>query len=125
MEKFEIIYDRDSHVIMVKPFQTWGKDDVETAVPIIKKLISKNECRRVLANLTENQQGFVTREARGVLKKYADDLRFDKAAIVGTNPATRMVMKIAVSILGNSHNTRFFKTKEEALEWLEQNGKSK
>ena len=125
MEKFEITYDRDNHVIMVKPFQSWGKEEVETAVPIIKNLIGKNECRRVLANLTENQQGFVTREARRTLKQYADDLRFDKAAIVGTNPATRMVMKIAVSLLGNSHNTRFFKTKEEALEWLKQNEKSR
>jgi alpha-L-fucosidase len=79
-----------------------------------------NQCRSFLANISQNRQGFVDQEARKALKQFSDTLKFDKVAVTGANPATRMIMKIASSIMGISKITRFLKTDEEALAWLKE-----
>ncbi|MBN2381015.1 hypothetical protein JXM67_14550 [candidate division WOR-3 bacterium] len=42
----------------------------------------------------------------------------DKIAIIGANPAMRMIAKIVFSITGSSMYARFLKTEKKALDWL-------
>lgn len=116
--KYELWYDEGRGVLYLKTFTLLTREDIEGLLPLVEKHFEGKPHRHLLADMSENPAGFVDQEARRLLKSEADSIRFDKFAVVGASPATRMITKIAITLLGKSDVSRFFKTEEEALAWL-------
>ena len=110
-------FDEEHGVLFIRTLKTIDAEDIHALMPEIEKMFEGKEKRFILGDLTENPSDPLTKDARQAFKKYSD-VEYDRIAIIGVNPFTRMVVKIAVKIVGQTDKTRFFKTEEEALAWL-------
>jgi hypothetical protein len=115
---YKIWYDEEYGVLYVKTLTMLTGTDIHEIMPEMNRILEDKPHRYIIGDLSENPPGLLTKEARQAFKEYAKDFKVDKAAITGTTPATRMITKIAISIMGMSNIAKFFKTKEEALRWL-------
>jgi hypothetical protein len=90
------------------------KKFAETAYDFAKKVSGK---LKVIVDL--DKTGMLTAKARKSAKKYYEDKRIGEVALFGVNAVARVV---ATFIMGFSkkQDIRFFKSKEEALAWLQQ-----
>ncbi|QIA09421.1 DUF7793 family protein [Draconibacterium halophilum] len=68
-------------------------------------LINVNECGK-------NEPG-----AREIWKELGDHDNTHKAAIYGMNPVARLIANFVIGSY-SKHNMRFFKSEEEAIDWL-------
>lgn len=66
-----------------------------------------------------NKGGKQSSEARKVFNELNDDEKVGKLGFYGLHPVAKVLASFAMSIAKNK-NLRFFKTKEEALAWLEE-----
>lgn len=110
-------FNEDNGVLYVKTFKTMDEKDVHDLMPRIEELFENRKPRLILGDLAENPSDPLTKEARQAFKEYST-VDYDRIAVIGVNPFTRMIVKIAVKIVGQADKTRFFKTEEEALTWL-------
>jgi len=115
-------FDEDKGVLNVKTYKTMDAKDVHVLMPQIEKMFKGRKHRFILGDLSDNPTDPLTKEARQAFKQYSD-VEYDRIAVTGVNPFTRMVVKIAVKIVGQSDKTRFFKTEDEALAWLKGDAK--
>lgn len=80
--------------------------------------------KKVIIDLTETNMSTMVpwdRETRQRVSRSTEKFSSDtKVAVIGVSGISRMVMKIAFSVLGVVKTGRFFKTKEEALAWLKE-----
>ncbi|MBD3285310.1 hypothetical protein GF338_03135 [candidate division WOR-3 bacterium] len=75
--------------------------------------------RLVLVDMSHDKDpSSMSKEARKAYAEHTEIIKPEKVAMVGANPVARMVAKIALSIMGRSDITKFFKTEDEALAWL-------
>lgn len=118
--KYKTWYDVDNEVLYLKTFTQLTAKDIEELLPQIDEHFEGKHHRYILADMSENSSGFVDREARKLLKARSDAIKFDKMAVIGARPATRMVTKVALKILGKSDVSQFHKTEKEALAWFKQ-----
>lgn len=113
-------FDEEYCVLYVKTLAMLTASDVHQLMPEMDKVFADKPCRYVIGDLSSNPPGLLTKEARQAFKEHAKDFKIDKGAIVGTNHATRMIAKIAISIMGLSEIVKFFKTEGEALSWFKE-----
>ncbi len=64
-----------------------------------------------------NKAGKQSTEARKIWKELAEDDRTGKIAMYGMNPVARVLAAFVMGV-SRKKEMRFFKTNEEALEWL-------
>lgn len=64
-----------------------------------------------------NKSGKSSPEARKLWKEFSEDERTDKVAVFGLSPVAKVLASFVMSIT-NRNNQRFFRTKEEAMQWL-------
>ncbi|MBD3285311.1 hypothetical protein GF338_03140 [candidate division WOR-3 bacterium] len=117
LEVYKIWFDDKKGVLYVKTFKTIDAEDIHRLMPEVDRLLGGNPHRYILGDLSENPSDLLTKEARQAFKKYKD-VEYDRIAVIGVNPITRMVVKIAIKIIGQSDKTRFFNSEDEALKWL-------
>ena len=72
----------------------------------------------VLADFSKSPNLSIDRETRHIIQKGALNFEFQKVALVGVSPVTRMIAKVILVILGNVKGSSFFETEEEAIAWL-------
>ena len=98
-----------------------GEVDEEIAIAIkevdlkFKNMIE--EKLNILADL--NKAGLQSSEARKVWKKMTEHEKSGKIAMFGMHSVARVLASFIVGVSKNK-DMRFFKTKEEALEWLKE-----
>lgn len=115
---YMIWYDEDEGVLYLKTYTLLTVKEIEEILPLMAEHFKDRSHRYILADMTDNHSGFVDREARRLLKERANQIIFDKMAVIGAGPATRMITKVALNVLGKTDQTRFHKTEKEALAWL-------
>lgn len=117
-QAYKVWFDADAGVLYVKTFKTIDAEDIHRLMPEVEKSLEGRPHRYIIGDLSQNPSDLLTKEARQAFKRYTDTVNYDRIAVIGVNPITRMIVKIAVTIIGQSGKTRFFKTETEALAWL-------
>lgn len=115
---YTIRYDEEHDALYVKTLAMLTAEDVHEMIPKIKEIFKGKGHRRVIGDISQNPAGLLSKDARNAFRSFADELVFDKIAIIGANPATRMIAKIALQVMGRANVSRFFQSEEEALDWL-------
>jgi len=115
---YDVWFDESNRIVYLKTYHTLTENDVHELMEVAGKKFEGKEIRYSLIDLSEATSEPIQKGTREAFKKYADSLTYDKVAIVGANPTTRMLAKIALAVVGKSKVAKFFKTEEEALKWL-------
>lgn len=90
------------------------KKSAEIAYEFAKKVKGK---LKVIVDL--NKTGMFTAIARKASKKYVEDKCIGKIALHGVNAVARVIASFVMGF-SKKQDFRFFKSKEEALAWLQQ-----
>lgn len=115
--KHHIFFDEAAGVLRMKIGGTLTPDEAEESFIIAKRLLEGKTPRYILTDLS-GHEGNLDKATRQAIKERGLDVDFDKQAIVGTTPVTRMIGKMIMAMLGKSKNTGFFGSEDEALTWL-------
>jgi len=117
--KYEVKKDKENGLLRLVIYSSLVKADVDELMPIMAAELDKMKRRLVLVDMSQDKNpSSMSKEARKAYKEHAAAINTEKVAMVGANPVTRMTAKIALSVLGQSDRTRFFKSEEEAFVWL-------
>lgn len=86
----------------------------------VKEVISKLEDvpgrkRNIIVDI--NKAGKISSDARKIFKELIEDGKTERIAIFGAHPVARVIAAFGIG-LSQKKDLRFFKTKEEALAWL-------
>jgi len=96
-----------------------GEQDEKTVLAIYEasnRLVKMTERKmNVLVNL--NKAGQASSGARKKAQEMLEDKVFGKVALFGLHPVARVLASFLIGV-ARKRDLRFFKTKEEALEWL-------
>ena len=96
-----------------------GEDDEKTATSIKEasfKLINMVE-RKVSVLIDVDKAGKASPEARKIWRELSEHDKFGKIALVGLHRVARVLASFVINV-SRKQDFRFFKTKEEALVWL-------
>lgn len=115
--KHELHSDEEKQVILMR---IRGEFTLEEAIESIKKKEALTKDKDSILVLTDMREAppMLDREVRESTKDISKKLNITKTAMVITNPAVRIASKIVVSAMESADKSGFFKTEEEALEWL-------
>jgi len=117
---YEVWLVESLKIVYLKTFHMLTEQDVHELMKLAETKFEGKEIDYSLIDLSEATSEPVTKGTREAFKKYADSLVYKKVAVVGANPSTRMLAKIALAVAGKSKIAKFFKTQEEALVWLKE-----
>jgi hypothetical protein len=113
----EVRFDDEHGVARVKMTGAPTVSEVSTGLDEVEEMLKDRSPKLILSDLTGQKTG-VDKETRQVIKEKGMAIGFDRHAFVGVSPATRMVAKVLMAVLGQSKKTKFFGETDRALEWL-------
>jgi hypothetical protein len=104
--------------MVLKIVGDYTKEDARETVKKTERLLGINPGMNVLADFSKSPNLMLDRETRRIIQAVAPKFEFQKVALIGVSPVTRMIAKVILVILGQVKESRFFKTEEEARTWL-------
>jgi hypothetical protein len=114
--KYEIKLDKDHGLLHLVIFESLDKKDVDEMMPTMARELDNMVRPLVLVDMSQDKNSSsMSKEARKAYAEHAATIKTDKVAMVGASPVTRMFAKIALSVMGQSEKTRFFKKEKDAL----------
>jgi hypothetical protein len=117
-KNYEVWYDEERGVLYLKTFHTMTEEDVREVMALNETKYKGIDIQYALVDMSEAAAEPISKETRKAFREHAAILNYKKMAVVGANPAARMLAKVALAVIGQSKVTRFFKTEAEALGWL-------
>jgi hypothetical protein len=117
-KNYETWYDEKHEVLYLKTFHTMTEEDVREAMALSETKYKGIDIQYALVDMSEATAEPISKGARKAFKEHTGIMNYKKVAVVGANPAVRMLAKVALAVIGKSKVTRFFKTEAEALAWL-------
>ncbi|MBN2380579.1 STAS/SEC14 domain-containing protein [candidate division WOR-3 bacterium] len=120
--KHEIWFDEDNEVLRFKLIGQWTVENFKEAMTRIQELFEGKEHRYLIGDVSQASPQKYTKEFRQLVAEEGANVQLDKAAITGASPVLRMMAKMLIAAGRVARKipmeTRFFKTDEEAVEWL-------
>ncbi|MBN2381021.1 STAS/SEC14 domain-containing protein [candidate division WOR-3 bacterium] len=120
VDNYKLWFDYKRKVLCFKQYNPLTVKDVYEVQPLAHKMVEGSRHHLVLVDLTEGPTNMVDKEARRAFRETANPKDYDKVAIFGASAATRMLAKVVLAITGVSKIAQFFKTEQEAIEWLKE-----
>ncbi len=116
---YKVWYDNNLEALRIKNYYPLTKEDVTKLLPLANKMLENKKHRCFLVDLSEVPlEKMVDKESRQVIRNYGDNKNFEKIAIYGASPVIRMIAKVMISVAGSSGFTKFFKSEDEAVNWI-------
>ncbi|NLI97717.1 hypothetical protein GX441_03540 [bacterium] len=118
---FEVRYDEKAGILRVDIMHLDSAQDVHSMWSDIKKTLEDKTERKILVNLSRNNQTSMSRQARKAFSEYEEYLKtLDRTAFVIENPVVRMLVKATLAGIRGRKDEEIstFKKEEEALGWL-------
>jgi hypothetical protein len=115
-------FDEENKVLRIRFYEQWTEDDIPEFFSLIKRLLEGKEKRYVLADLSDAAPQHYSKEFRRVFAENVSRLEIQKAAMLGANPALKIMARVLLSVIKekNMFEVRFFNKASEALEWLKE-----
>jgi len=122
--RFKVWLDEKQDLLRIDTYEKLTKDDYQAMIDEIESTLDGKDIKKVLGDMSSGHApGTLDKEARQLFKEHASALEFDKIALIGATPSIRMISKIVFFVIGRTENAKFFKTEEEAINWLKVDGK--
>jgi len=113
-----IYRDDENNIIRMEVVGKFDVADAEESVKLLDGLLSDCRGDHLLADLSGSPNLTVDRETRRLLQVQGKELVFDKMAVLGASPVTRMIAKVVMSVLGRASTVSFFSAEKDALAWF-------
>ncbi|NLI98816.1 STAS/SEC14 domain-containing protein [bacterium] len=115
--KHIIYFDETIPTIVIRVIGECSINDAEESVKAIEAIIEEQGKSSVIIDLRRFSAS-LDKEVRKILQDPRTTSGVLKMAMVTPHPSTRILGKIATSIMGRTKDTGFFKTEEEARIWI-------
>jgi hypothetical protein len=115
--KHELFFDQENEIIVVKLNDDFLFNEVEPVFTGISSLLEGRRYRQIIINMNANYK-IENRETREAISNAMTTLGDHEVAFVGFSAATRMITKVLLKTGIIKNNGEFFKTGEEAINWL-------
>jgi|GEM_PF-1945898 len=111
-------------VVMPKdmPFEEEEAKEIFTR---IMELCEGGARNGLLLDIREVTSRGPSKKFRRWMREKTDEIGFTRTAVIVTSPVGRMFAKIISSTTGQSKQTYFFKTEEDAYNWLKENNEER
>ncbi|MBN2379309.1 STAS/SEC14 domain-containing protein [candidate division WOR-3 bacterium] len=116
--KHKVHYDEKNTTAEVKYVGDISVDDVDRITERLNEVLEGKTERSAISDISESPFMQIGKEAKMKMAEIGKTLNLDRVAVVGANPMNRMMGKIVLALFGKSQESKFFKTKVEALGWL-------
>jgi hypothetical protein len=113
----ELFFDQENEIIVLKLNNNFLYNEVEPILATIGEMLAGIHYRQGLVLMSENSN-IENRETREAISNGMARLEVSEVAFVGLNAATRMIAKVLLKTGMAKINGNFFKSKEEAINWL-------
>lgn len=116
-------FDEENKVLRIRFFEQWTEDDIPEFFSLINRLLEGRKKRYVLVDLSDAAPQHYSKEFRRVFAENMGLLSFQKAAVLGANPALRIMAGVLLNIMKGIKifEIRYFSNTFDALEWLKNN----
>ena len=112
------IYLREDNIISLDIVGEIDEDKAKNICAASLKFMKMLE-GKVHTLVNNNKAGKQTAQARKIFREFVKHDRYGKCAIFGAHPVARVIASFFIGVTGVK-DSRFFKTKEEALVWLKE-----
>jgi len=121
VERFELMqhkvwFDESQGVLRLEVLDDFNSDNIEEMFVKVEELFEGRSQKLILVDISMMPNLSLDKKTRRLLQEKA--VPFDKMALLGATPVTRMMAKVILTVLGKSASTYFCKTEDEALAWL-------
>jgi len=113
----EVNFDQENEVIVLKLNSDFLYEEVPHVLSEIGKLLEGKRYRQGLVLMSEKHI-IENREAREAISSGMSKMQVSEVAFVGLSGATRMIARVLLKTGMSKIRGDFFKTKDEAIEWL-------
>jgi hypothetical protein len=113
----EVFFDQENEVIVLKLNSDFHYVEVAQVLSEIGAALEGKRYRQGLVLMSEKHT-IENREAREAISNGMSKMQVSAVAFVGLSGATRMIAKVLLKTGMSKIKGDFFKTKEEAIEWL-------
>lgn len=117
----DLFYDEENEILMLKFNHHFMRVDVEPMFSKAKDLLEGKTIRQVLLQ-TAKEYNVENRETREAVASELSKLNVSDIAFMGIGATERMIARVIIKTLIKL-NGEFFKSKEEAIEWLKKQRK--
>lgn len=115
--KYKVWFDNAKEILRADIYQRFDENDVNGFVDELMKYESEKQ-KYFLVFMDDPAQELIDGKTRKLIATRAKEVHWGKIAIMGARPVLRMFAKIAVTAIGKSKDTGFFKDEQEAETWL-------
>lgn len=114
-----IFYNKEGYIeVIIEGDQTYmmfQELKIDAAL-LLEKL--RRENKPVLGLIDISKEGKFSSETNRAAMQILESLNYDKVAIFGASKILEEVTKAIILAMGKMHNTKIFRTREEAIKWL-------
>lgn len=114
----KISYDPKTDIVHLDIIGPVMRDDAGELVDALEKNAKKGETNLLLADLTQTPSMNMDRDTRRFIQEKGKSIYYNRMAVVGASPITRMLAKIVMGVIGRPETLKFFASKDEAVHWL-------
>lgn len=118
--KHKVWYDAEAEAVRMEIQGDLSPKQAVELVHQVETTLTGKEKRYSVNDLSKSHSIKLDRKARKALKEMWVKIDIDKMAFVETTPATRMLAKVMMAMMGKAKNARFVDSCEEALAWLKE-----
>lgn len=113
-------YDSTNDVVRIEISSDFHYDEGESEnfLGSIRRALEGSRKHRLLCDVSKSSKLIPSKQMREWMSLKMKEIGFEKIAIVGITPFTRMIAGILAAALGKNQKTCFFSSPEEALLWL-------
>jgi len=116
--KHKVWYDAEAEAVRMEIQGDLSPEQTVELVHQVEAALTGKEKRYCVNDLSRSPSFKIDRKTRKALQEMWVKIDIDKMAFVGTTPATRMLAKVMMAVMGKAKNARFVDSCEEALAWL-------
>ncbi|MBD3286602.1 hypothetical protein GF338_09730 [candidate division WOR-3 bacterium] len=112
----KIRFDEEQGILRLQVLDDFTPESIDEMFTKVKELFNGKEPKLILVDISKMPNLSLDKNTRKLLQEKA--VPFDKMALLGATPITRMMAKVILTVLGKSASTYFCRTENEALSWL-------
>lgn len=121
--KHKVWYDTEAEAVRMEIQGALSPEQTVELLHQVETALTGKEKRYCVNDFSKSLSFKIDRKTRKALQEMWVKINIDKMAFVGTTPATRMLAKVMMAVMGKAKNARFVDSCEEALVWLKGDAK--
>jgi hypothetical protein len=114
----KVSYDPNTDIVHVDIIGPVMRNDAGELVDALEQNAKKGKTNLLLADLSQTPNLNMDRETRRYIQEKGKSIYYDKMAVIGASPVTRMLAKIVMGVIGRPDTIKFFTTEGDAVGWL-------